>query len=210
MRQTTLDICLSQYGLEEIRIIKRQHLDCLVLYLVGNRYVLYGRDAILVKRLLKDAVTESWSSDSNRIYVCSFPDYGLRNISRQLNDYGYDLVIATPAKGVYTTSIVTAPLMAKAKRLITDFCLDEYDSPAYFGNLRKIGIAFTTITDDEIPMQVEIDLIDLCLNQYLDSVLVDQWRYSTLQELISEELKWLSFDDLIYCTDEALAKVIDC
>ena len=43
--------------------------------------------------------------------------------------------------------------MEQARKLIDDFCMSEYESHADFEDLRKVGVAYTTITDDEIPIQ---------------------------------------------------------
>ena len=42
--------------------------------------------------------------------------------------------------------------MERAKGLISDFCRSEYDSEADFSDPTKIGVAYTTVTDDEIPI----------------------------------------------------------
>ena len=38
-----------------------------------------------------------------------------------------------------------------AKEFINDFCVAEYGSPADFSDLEKVGIVYTTVTDEEIP-----------------------------------------------------------
>ena len=53
-----------------------------------------------------------------------------------------------------------AELMKKANELIDHFCWVEYGSPADYNNLKEIGIAYTTISDDEIPLQVNVDLVN--------------------------------------------------
>ena len=45
------------------------------------------------------------------------------------------------------------------KNLIREFCQEEYDSEPDFSNLSKIGIAYTNATDEEIPIQVNVDLV---------------------------------------------------
>ena len=50
--------------------------------------------------------------------------------------------------------------MERAKGLISDFCRSEYGSEADFSDPTKIGVAYTTVTDDEIPIQVNIDLVN--------------------------------------------------
>ena len=47
--------------------------------------------------------------------------------------------------------------LEKAKELITEFCAEEYDSEPDFSDLRKVDIAYTTITDEEVSVQVSVD-----------------------------------------------------
>ena len=93
-------------------------------------------------------------------------------------------------------------LMERAKGLISDFCRSEYGSEADFSNPAKIGVAYTTVTDDEIPIQVNIDLVNYRLERYLDDEHLETRQYASLQELISNELENLDFSDLIHVSDE--------
>ena len=93
-------------------------------------------------------------------------------------------------------------LLERAKGLISDFCRSEYDSEADFSDPTKIGVAYTTVTDDEIPLQVNIDLVNYRLERYLDDEHLETRQYSSLQELISNELENLDFSDLIHVSDE--------
>ena len=93
-------------------------------------------------------------------------------------------------------------LTERAKGLISDFCRSEYGSEADFSDPAKIGVAYTTITDDEIPVQVNIDLVNYRLERYLDDEHLETRQYSSLQELISNELENLDFNDLIHVSDE--------
>ena len=93
-------------------------------------------------------------------------------------------------------------LTERAKGLISDFCRSEYDSEADFSDPTKIGVAYTTVTDDEIPVQVNIDLVNYRLERYLDDEHLETRQYVSLQELISNELENLDFSDLIHVSDE--------
>ena len=93
-------------------------------------------------------------------------------------------------------------LIERAKGLISDFCRSEYGSEADFSDPTKIGIAYTTVTDDEIPIQVNIDLVNYRLERYLDDEHLETRQYASLQELISNELENLDFNDLIHVSDE--------
>ena len=93
-------------------------------------------------------------------------------------------------------------LMERAKGMISDFCQSEYGSEADFSNPAKIGIAYTTVTDDEIPIQVNIDLVNFRLERYLDDEHLETRQYSSLQELMTNELENLDFSNLIHVSDE--------
>ena len=93
-------------------------------------------------------------------------------------------------------------LLERAKGLISDFCRSEYGSEVDFSDPTKIGIAYTTVTDDEIPIQVNIDLVNYRLERYLDDEHLETRQYGSLQEFISNELENLDFSDLIHVSDE--------
>ena len=95
-------------------------------------------------------------------------------------------------------------LLERAKGLISDFCRSEYGSEADFSDPAKIGVAYTTVTDDEIPVQVNIDLVNYRLERYLDDEHLETRQYVSLQELISNELENLDFSDLIHVSDEVV------
>ena len=93
-------------------------------------------------------------------------------------------------------------LLERAKGLISDFCQSEYGSEADFSDPAKVGVAYTTVTDDEIPVQVNIDLVNFRLERYLDDEHLETRQYASLQELITNELENLDFSDLIHVSDE--------
>ena len=99
-----------------------------------------------------------------------------------------------------------AVLMERAKGLISDFCRSEYGSEADFSDPAKIGIAYTTVTDDEIPIQANIDLVNFRLERYLNDERLETRQYSSLQELVSNELESLDFSDLIHVSNEDIAQ----
>ena len=84
-----------------------------------------------------------------------------------------------------------------AKEFINDFCVAEYGSPADFSDLEKVGIAYTTVTDEEIPIQVNADLVHYRMERYLNGQFLERRQYESLDELIQNELAELDFDDLI-------------
>ena len=94
--------------------------------------------------------------------------------------------------------------LSRAKNLLREFCQEEYDSEPDFSNLSKIDIAYTYATDEEIPIQVNVDLIGYRVERYLGEVLIDQRQYESLEELTETELEALDFSELVSVTDEEL------
>ena len=94
--------------------------------------------------------------------------------------------------------------LTHAKNLIRDFCLEEYDSEPDFSNLSKIGIAYTNATDEEIPIQINVDLVGYRVERYLGDILVDERQYESLEDLTETELEALDFSELVSVTDEEL------
>ena len=98
-------------------------------------------------------------------------------------------------------------LLEQAKELIDQFCQEEYDSYADFSDLEKVGIAYTTITDEEIPIQVNVDLVNYRVERYLDGQFLERRQYDSLEALIQNELTDLTFDDLISVSEEELESI---
>ena len=94
--------------------------------------------------------------------------------------------------------------LTHAKNLIREFCQKEYDSEPDFSDLSKIGVAYTNATDEEIPIQVNIDLVGYRVERYLGDILVDERQYESLEDLTETELEALDFSELVSVTDEEL------
>ncbi len=93
-----------------------------------------------------------------------------------------------------------------AKKAITDFCEREFgvgdDIPSVsFDNLKDVSLAFTTVTDFEIPLQVSADLVNCKINYMLgDSVLAKTDDYKSLKDL-AEDVTNSSFDNWVSVYD---------
>ena len=94
--------------------------------------------------------------------------------------------------------------LARAKNLIREFCQEEYDSEPDFSDLSKIGVAYTNATDEDIPIQVNVDLMGYRVERYLGEVLIDERQYESLEDLTETELEALDFSELVSVTDEEL------
>lgn len=112
-------------------------------------------------------------------------------------------------QGRYLTPDLTPnqSLLEQAKGLIHQFCQKEYNSPADFSDLEKVGIAHTAVTDEEIPIQVNVDLVHYRIERYLGEQLMERRQYESLDELIHNELIDLEFDELVAVSDDELKTI---
>ena len=94
--------------------------------------------------------------------------------------------------------------LTRAQNLIREFCQEEYDSEPDFSDLSKIGVAYTNATDEDIPIQVNVDLVGYRVERYLGEVLIDERQYESLEDLTETELEALDFSELVSVTDEEL------
>ena len=96
-----------------------------------------------------------------------------------------------------------------AKHLIDDFCREEYqrEDGADYTNLTNVGIAYTTTEDDKHEIQARVNLVDFRIETLADGKVVRSEQYASLEELTEKGLQALSFDDLVYLSEEELAQV---
>lgn len=99
------------------------------------------------------------------------------------------------------TTINRIRTMMKAKELINEYCVAEFSGVADFSDLHRIGVAYTTVTDQEHAIQVNINLIDHRIETFLNDSLVTYQSYESLEEMVRWGLENLNFDDLIYLPD---------
>lgn len=94
----------------------------------------------------------------------------------------------------------------KAKYLINDFCEAEYREGADFSNLHNVGLAFTTLTDDDLPIQVTADLIDYKITYEFDGEVYHTEQYDSIEQMIENGLTGLDFSDLVSVPDEVIER----
>lgn len=94
----------------------------------------------------------------------------------------------------------------KAKWLINDFCEAEYREGADFDDLHNVGLAFTTLTDDELPIQVTADLIDFKITYEFDGEVYNTEQYDSIEDMIENGLTGLDFSDLVSVPDEVIER----
>ncbi|MDB8750546.1 hypothetical protein PNW00_08820, partial [Ruminococcus bicirculans] len=94
----------------------------------------------------------------------------------------------------------------KAKFLINDFCEAEYREGADFSDLHNVGLAFTTLTDDDLPIQVTADLVDFKITHEFDGEVYNTEKYDSIEDMIENGLTGLDFSDLVSVPDEVIER----
>ena len=94
-----------------------------------------------------------------------------------------------------------ASQLERAKTLVNEFCAYEYASQADFSNLSKVSIAYTTVGDGELPLQVYADLEGCKIARELDGKPLDVRQAPSVDELVENELECLAFQALVAVGD---------
>lgn len=88
-------------------------------------------------------------------------------------------------------------IIENVKNLINEYCLREFGDGANFSDPRNVGLAYTTLTDEEIPIQVCVDIIDMKLKTWIDGTDCESKEPDEIRDITLSELEYLDFDDLI-------------
>ena len=91
--------------------------------------------------------------------------------------------------------------LEQAKNLINSFCIGEFGNATDFTKLSSVNIAYTTITDAEIPIQVTLDLERYYLMRTLDGHVIDKEEYDTFQDFYENCLEAVSYTHLTLPTN---------
>ena len=94
----------------------------------------------------------------------------------------------------------------KAKYLINTFCEAEYRDGGDFSDLHNVSIAYTTLTDDELPVQVTADLVDFKITYEFDSEIYNTEQYDSIEDMIENGLTGLDFSELVSVPDDVIER----
>ena len=87
--------------------------------------------------------------------------------------------------------------LEKAKELVNGYCQDEFKNDADFSDMENIGVAYTTLTDYDIPIQVSVDLVHMKLKTWIGTDTTDNIKPDEINDITIEDLRNLDFDELI-------------
>ena len=96
-----------------------------------------------------------------------------------------------------------------AKEIIDEYCREEFerDEGADYTNLSEVNVAYTTTEDDKHEIQANVNLVDFKIETLVDGTVIRTEQYDSLEDLTEQGLKNLSFDDLVYLSEEELEQV---
>ena len=96
----------------------------------------------------------------------------------------------------------------KAKALIDEYCRTEFEREegADYSDLSAVEVAYTTTEDEKHEIQAKVNLVDFSIGTFVDGTPVRTEQYDSLAQLVENGLPGLSFDDLVYVSEEELAQ----
>ena len=113
-----------------------------------------------------------------------------------------------PPQGV---EIIDSPYLKSsldiAKEIIDEYCREEFECGADYSNLSEVGVAYTTTEDEKHEIQANVNLVDFKIETLVDGTAVRTEQYGSLEDMIRRGLKTLSFDDLVYLSENELERI---
>lgn len=96
-----------------------------------------------------------------------------------------------------------------AKEIIDEYCREEFerDEGADYTNLSEVNVAYTTTEDDKHEIQANVNLVDFKIETLVEGKVIRTEQYDSLEDMTDRGLKNLSFDDLVYLSEEELDRV---
>lgn len=196
--------------------LKSKYLNTIAFYQVGDFYETFDEDAKTVAKHLDLVITSRHINDTDRTAMCGFPKHSLERYVKNLNAFGFSVVALSLENDVRKENLYPYPPLdndykiKRAKELINDFVNKEYERTdgADFSDLSNVNVAYTNLGDNEgHEVQASVDLVDFAVNKYYDGKLAEHSEYKSLDELIEFELEGLSYDDLVYISEDKIAEL---
>ena len=123
---------------------------------------------------------------------------------------GFIYQLEPPPQGV---EIIDSPYLKSsldiAKEMIDEYSREEFerDEGADYSNLSEVNVAYTTTEDDKHEIQANVNLVDFRIETLVDGTVIRTEQFDSLEDMTERGLKNLSFDDLVYLSEEELERV---
>ena len=195
--------------LRTYRKVKAENPDHLAVIRVGDFYELFGKDAETAAEALGLTLTSRGFANGERLPMCGFPYHVSESYLRRLFDAGHPYAVIEeqdkqqenakpeqiPEQKAEPTEETEA--MRQAKETINAFCQEKYGVDADFSDLRKVGIAYSTVTDEELEAQIDLDLVNCVMRASVGGVPVGSVQCRDLADMNDNLLPDLDFSELI-------------
>lgn len=196
---------VSQYN-----ILKRDYPDTIVFMRVGDFYETFSDDAKVVAKEL-DLVLTGRNGDvwGERVPMCGVPRHAIDTYISRLVANGYKVALAENEELQRSVVPSNEPdnSLDRAKELITEYSLEEFEHEPDFSDMSNVELAYTETEDGKHTIQVSADLVNFNLNTYVDGSLFKQHKADSLDILIKTQLTGLNFNDLVYLDEEELKRI---
>ena len=176
--------------------VKERYHDSLVLYQVGDFFELYGEDAKTAALELDLTLTLRNIPEYGRVPMCGFPAHALEDNAARLTVQGHDVTVAALEETQRKISLLPAPPVEKAKRIIRHFYTDDFEKPVDFSDLHNVTFSHRTTRDGKHHIAVTADLINYRLICQADGEVMLSLQCHDMDDL-TEYLTNLSVDNLI-------------
>ena len=102
-------------------------------------------------------------------------------------------------------------LLEKAEELIDEYMEREFneDDFVFPEDLSEINLAYTTTDDEKHILEGGINLVDYQIYTTVDGKTVRTEQYDSLEDIVENGLQGLTFNDLVYVSDEELAPLYE-
>lgn len=160
----------------------------------GGQYV----ENVFLRRQLEEAVRDYGKQGAQAVFECiesNCRQYLLDKGTQAFRSAERDFHKTPIAEGLTELSIERFFTVLRARDLINEYCQEEFGERADFSDLRRIGLAYTTVTDKEYEVQVYANLMDCRIDTYLGRSWLTSEEFPSL-EAMTERLATLDFSEL--------------
>lgn len=160
----------------------------------GGQYV----ENVFLRRQLEEAVRDYGKQGAQAVFECiesNCRQYLLDKGTQAFRSAERDFHKTPIAEGLTESSIERFFTVLRARDLINEYCQEEFGERADFSDLRRIGLAYTTVTDKEYEVQVYANLMDCRIDTYLGRSWLTSEEFPSL-EAMTERLATLDFSEL--------------
>ena len=168
--------------------------------------VLHIEDYLSEYQFKKDIEEESSFGTAFRFYL--YRDADGKTIDQTfLSKFDVLLNVYEIIDSPYLQIAESETLFDKAKALIDEYCREEFEREegADYSDLSAVEVAYTTTEDEKHEIQAKVNIVNFSIGTFVDGTLVRTEQYDSLAQLVENGLPGLSFDDLVYVSDEELA-----